>query len=158
MRKSNEVLFSHIRFDADGYLMADYHENGRPVSDSPVSNFGGITIAVKFEDPLSEENDTFVVAYSKANTGSPSRKPENFCRGMGRQIALQHLNEEASNQRFTFIHHKPVAELQIREVIAAARSLVLQQQIGDNTWLVEDTKNIDVTLPWAVSVSEVEVD
>ena len=136
--------------------MADYTNFGKPVSEKPVSNFGGITIAVKFEDPTSDENNTLVVAYAKANTGSPVTKPDNFCRSKGRDHALEYLNNEASNQRFTFVHQKTVEELEIREVIAAARELVLQQQVGNNNWLFENVTNRQVTLPWAApNVSEV---
>lgn len=144
MRMSNEILFVHIRYSTEGNLITD--TKAHDYTKSVASNYGGITIAVK---PDKSENGvtTFIVGYSKTNTGSPVTTPDNFCRKEGRKWATKHLENENSNQRFVMSMSKPIAAIDIREVTQMAKELVLNQQVGPNQWVFEDTPLRDVTLP-----------
>ena len=140
MRKSKEIFISHIRYGDNGYLRIEENK------DANISNYGGVTVAVQQIQSEDESRSMFAVAYSKANTGSPVTKPDNFCRSEGRRWAIKHLEDVTSNQRFTFAIETPIEEIEIKDLIKYAEGLVLNQQIGETQWLFSDTRIRDVML------------
>lgn len=138
MRATNEIFNAVMRYDEDGFISAEHLDNP--------SNYGGITIAFKLTENQEPNSATFVVGYSRANVGSPVRKPDNFNRAIGKKLALENLNNTDSLQNFEIKILTPIESLDVGVAVRTVKQAILDIEIGDNAWYTSNTPISDVTL------------
>lgn len=138
MRNTKEIFNTIMRYDADGFISPERIDNP--------SNYGGVTIVFRLSENQEPDSTTFTVGYSRANTGSPVRKPDNFNRAVGNRLALENLENPESLQHFDITILTTLEELDLMTAIRTIKVAVLETEVGDNAWYTSNTKISEVTL------------
>ena len=150
MKRTNDVFYSHIRFNENGEIYNPKENNG------PVSGHLGITIAFVLL-PLSETqsdgtNENMVnVAYSRCFSGSFSKKPDNFNRAIGRSVAKGRLHSSHSITINVADYGKSIENDSINDIMEAISSVVLEligeefnnRKVSDFKFLMEGEDGMD---------------